>query len=173
MDPILVSLIVVAALSAIGAGAFAISQLTARRRRGVIAAAFRAALPAASVRVRADRCEAETEAVLYLVKIVPLAGGAELILTNRLYWCRNDDPMNWKRSTKPSLVDGVAAFLDEAPATAKRVVKIALLYPTAHNVTRYLNESDVEVVTPRTSVDGVHFVPFDGLADFFSKRDQK
>ncbi|MFA5006137.1 MAG: hypothetical protein WC509_01530 [Candidatus Izemoplasmatales bacterium] len=173
MEPILIAIIAVtSAIVLLGVPRVA-SRLAEKRRRAAIAAAFRTIAENAVVTFSGNRCDVETDGAFYAVKVVPLRFGSELILTNRLYWCENDDPGNWKRSTKPTLVKGVAAFLEETPNTAKRIVRIALLYPTAHNVTRYLNESDVELVRPEKAVEGVHFVPFDRLKAFLKIVDQK
>lgn len=173
MEPIAIAIIATIAAGLLAGSALAVSRLAEVRRRSAIAAVFRAGAADAAIAFHGDRCDVETAEVLFAVKVVPLRPGAELILTNRLYWCENDDPKNWKRSTKPNLVKGVGAFLEERPDTAKRVVKIALLYPTAYNVTRYLNECDVEVVRPEKAVDGVHFVPFDRVSGFLRIHEQK
>jgi len=117
--------------------------------------------------------DVETAGTLFLIKVLPMNPAHELILTNRYFWCVNDDPKNWKRSSKPHLVPGVKAFLDDTPATSKRVVRIALIVPACHNVTRYLNESDVETVKPEKPAEGVYFVPFDRLTDLLASRERK
>ncbi|MDP3130948.1 MAG: hypothetical protein Q8N15_06450 [Bacillota bacterium] len=117
--------------------------------------------------------EIATSEAVYLVKVVPMNPAHELILTNRLFWCVNADLKNWKRSTKPDLIPGVKAFLDDAPATTKQIVRIALVYPGCHRITRYLNESDVEIVRPDKPAEGVHFMTFDRFADFFASREKK
>ncbi|MCK7479146.1 MAG: hypothetical protein M0C28_18580 [Candidatus Moduliflexus flocculans] len=52
-------------------------------------------------------------------------------------------------------------------------MRIALIDPDRHNVTRYLNESDVETVKPEKAAEGVHFVPFDRLTDFLASHERK
>jgi len=64
-------------------------------------------------------------------------------------------------------------FLEGQAPTSKRTIRIALIYPSCRNITRYLNESDVEVVQPDKPADGVHFVTFDRLPEFFASRARK
>jgi len=109
----------------------------------------------------------ETDGEVVLIKVIPFAINHELIITNPTFWCVNQSPQSWKRSSTPELVPGVEAFMKAKPETAKSVRKIALIYPGCHNITRYLNESDVEVVTCRKAVNSVYFVRFSELEDFF------
>lgn len=113
----------------------------------------------------------ETDKAVYLVKIVPIGFQNELIITNPTYWCINSDPAEWKRSSKPKLVEGVKPFLEFDPKIDKPTIKIALIYPGAHSISRYLNESDVELVDYKKAINGVFFVRFGELDDFLAGRD--
>jgi hypothetical protein len=110
---------------------------------------------------------------LFLVKMVRMSQSEELIITNRHFWCVNDNPGAWRRSSKPNLVTHVAPFVDYQSNTNKKVVKICVITPDCRNITRYLNEADVEVVKPMDVVWGVHFVRIGDLADYLSTDDQK
>lgn len=105
----------------------------------------------------------------YLLKVIPFDSNHELIITNQYFWCVNSDLKGWKRSTVPDLVSGVKEFIDYKPETSNKIVKIAMIFPTCYNITRYLNESDVAIVKPRDLVYGVYFVKAADLQIFFHK----
>lgn len=111
--------------------------------------------------------QAESEDTIYLIKPVWFNPKHELIITNRLFWCINDDPKSWKRSSKPVLVDHVKGFLEYEVSTSKLIKRVAIILPDCHNITRYLNESDVELVTPKKEAYGVYFVRGPQFDDFF------
>lgn len=111
----------------------------------------------------------EFNSTLYLIKVLPFDLHHELIITNKYYWCMNADLKGWKRSTVPDLFQGVKEFVDYNPTTKLKVVKIALIMPDCHNITRYLNESDVAKVLPSDLVYGVYFVKSVELQSFFPK----
>jgi len=173
MQPIDVLILVAGIALAVALLLFATTVLAGRKRRRDLEAAFSASLPDAVITTRDGWTAVETAGTYYLVKPIPFHPDHELILTNRFFWCVNADLKNWRRSTVPDLVPGVEAFVMDRPATMKKVVKVALLMPDCRNVTRYLNESDVEVVRPGKAVAGVHFVTLRGLGHFLSDREQK
>ncbi len=109
----------------------------------------------------------ETENVLFLIKIIKFSLNHELIITNPTHWCINRSPREWRRQSKPEIVPGVKTFLDYKPDNDKRLVKIALVYPSCHNISRYLNESDVELVDYQKNINNVYFVRFIELENFF------
>lgn len=173
MQPIQVLLLIAALGLLLGIAVPVATHVARSRREQALLALLADVLPGASIRPRDGWVEAQTARVLFLLKPVPLAPGQELILTNPRTWAQNGDPGNWRRSTVPELVPGVEAFLDYRPESAANIVRIAVLMPSARLVTRYLNESDVEVVKPEKAVHGVHFVPLSELSGFLSERDQK
>ena len=115
----------------------------------------------------------ETLDLLFLIKVVRMNPANELIITNRLYWCINDNPGAWRRSTLPNLVDHIESFVAFEPKTAKKIMKLCILTPDCKNITRYLNEADVEVVKPADDVWGVHFLRITALADYLTSFDKK
>jgi hypothetical protein len=117
--------------------------------------------------------EIQTEETSYLVKVIRMNSNHELILTNPRYWCVNDNPRDWKRQSRPNLIPGVESFLNYRLENSQQPVKIALIYPGCHNISRYLNESDVELVSWQKSVNGIHFVRKDELPDFFGHVERK
>jgi hypothetical protein len=114
-----------------------------------------------------------TDKYEYSFKMVFMPSGSELIITNETYWCINTNLSGWKRSTKPDLVDGVTTFLAKKPSMQKPMKRIAVLTPSAHNITRYLNESDVEIVKPGDIAYGVYFLRVQDLAVFLAKLERK
>ncbi len=112
----------------------------------------------------------ESEKSIYLIKVVTFNSKHELIITNRTYWCINENIKNWKRSSTPVLVPGVSEFLNSKVESIKEVIRVAVIYPGCYNRTRYLNESDVELVTFQNPVYGVYFVTFDEIQFFFSNQ---
>jgi len=109
----------------------------------------------------------ETENKVFLVKIIPFSLNHELIITAPKSWCVNESPKAWKRSSKPELVPLVSEFMDYKPNVDKKIVKIALIYPGCHNISRYLNESDVELVSYAKPVNGIYFIRYRELDDYF------
>jgi hypothetical protein len=173
MQPIHVLMTVIGLAAAIAVGLFASTRIAAKRRMRNVHALLAAVLPGAVLSNEDGWTKAETGVARYLLKTIPFGRTQELILTNRYFWCVNSDLGNWRRSTVPELVPGVRAFVDRPADPDGKLVKIALLYPGCRNVTRYLNESDVEIVLPRKSVDGIHFVSFEELPSFLSEREKK
>jgi len=108
---------------------------------------------------------------IYLIKIVLIGFQSELIITNPTYWCINNDPGEWRRSSKPKLVPSAKTFLEYQTNLSKPITKIALIYPGVNNISRYLNESDVELVNYRKAVNGILFVRLSELKDFFAGQD--
>lgn len=152
------------------------SRRLARRRDQIIESRFRDCLPEASVvRVSGQpyRYRIETPQTTFLVKMVSIGSQTELIVTNPDFWCLNSNPAGWNRSSAPVLVPGVREFRLLAPESLKRTVKIGLLYPDAFGISRYLNESEVEIVRFSTDVDGMHLVRFSELDLFFAKHEKK
>lgn len=105
----------------------------------------------------------------YLIKVLPFDLSRELIITNQYFWCINADLKGWKRSTVPDLFSGVKEFVNLKPEPGQQIIKIALILPDCHNITRYLNESDVKKVTYKDLVYGVYFVKAIELQLFFDK----
>jgi hypothetical protein len=111
--------------------------------------------------------EIDTPKQTFMIKIVPFYFNYELIITNSTFWCINQDPKEWRRSSKPNLVPKVERFVSLDNTKDKPLTKVALIYPGAHNISRYLNESDVELVNFQKPVHGIFFVRFDELSLFF------
>ena len=173
MDPYVVLMIVGGVAVLIGAGLFTIDFVGKRKRKQSLAEVIRTTIPAAVLKAEKGWLEAETASTLYLFKAIPFHPNHELIITNKQYWCINADLKNWRRSSVPNLVPGVAEFLAFVPVTAKPVVRVAVVMPTCRNITRYLNESDVEIVRPDKSAYGVYFLTFPGLTRFLSDHERK
>jgi hypothetical protein len=115
----------------------------------------------------------ETETNTILIKVVMFHPKHEIIITNQYYWCINNNPRNWKRSATPILVPNVKKFVDFKVQSSKKITKVGLITPDCHNITRYLNESDVEVVRPNDLVYGVHLMRLSDLPIFLQKLERK
>ncbi len=110
----------------------------------------------------------ETEHQAFFLKVVRLSSKYELIITNPMQWCINDDPKAWKRSMRPKTIDGVSEFI-KLKHPEKPTIRIALIVPGCHNITVYLNESDVALVNHTKPVHGVYFVQMQEFSIFLSK----
>lgn len=115
----------------------------------------------------------ETDKAVFLVKAIVFHPDHELIVTNKTYWCVNDKPSQWRRSSKPILIPGVEEFLAWKPETAKRIVRIGVVTPGCRNITFHVNESDVVVVDPTTDVYGYRLMRLSDLAVFLRKAERK
>ena len=109
----------------------------------------------------------ETEDKAFFLKVVKLTSKYELIITNPMQWCINDDPKAWKRSMRPKTIDGVPEFI-KLKHPEKPTIRIALIVPGCHNITVYLNESDVALVNHVKPVHGVYFVQMHEFSKFLS-----
>jgi len=151
---------------------FTIKFFLDKSRHEAIVEVFRQTLPRVELKKPSDKFYDyffENLESQYLIKVLPFDLHHELIITNKYYWCMNADLKGWKRSTVPDLFPGVKAFVDFSPKTNLKVIKIALIMPDCHNITRYLNESDVAKVNPKDLVYGVYFVKAVELQRFFPK----
>jgi len=105
----------------------------------------------------------------YLFKVVDLNPNHEVIITNADNVVINKDIKEWKRSSHPHFLPGMKEFL-KYQDEAKTLVKVVLIYPDCHNITKYTNESDCYIVKDFEKVDGLYFVTFNKLRDFLKKQ---
>lgn len=105
----------------------------------------------------------------YYIKIIDMNPLHEVIVTNADRVVINDDIKNWRRSTKPHFIPGMAEFF-ALEKDNKDIVKIVLIYPGCHNITKYINESDAHIVEKFQKVDGLYFIRFGELKEFLEKR---
>lgn len=122
------------------------------------------------VKSKPYQIEINSEDTTYLFKTIRFNPNHELIITNQYYWCINENIKNYKRSEKPVLIHGVPEFLKYQIEGNKKVIKLAIIYPGCYNRTRYLNESDVELVNFKKAVHQVYFLTFDEIKEFFLSR---
>ena len=158
-------------------GLYAIHKLQKKHMRTEIEAAVRPFFSNIQFSWHPDshfyHLEFSTEDTSYLVKVVRINPSHELILTSPRSWCVNANPRDWKRQSRPDLIPGVETFLNYRLDNPRQQVKIALIYPGCHNISRYLNESDVELVSWQKPVNGIHFVRRDELPNFFGHVERK
>jgi hypothetical protein len=110
--------------------------------------------------------EFETEK-RYIIKLIDMKPQSEVIITNSERVVVNDDIKGWKRSTKPNFVAGIKEFIKIE--SKSELVKIVLIYPNCHNITKYINESDVFLVKKFQKVNDIYYLRFRDLAEFLEK----
>ena len=103
----------------------------------------------------------------YLIKLIDMKPRSEVIITNSERVVVNDDIKGWKRSTKPNFVGGIKEFIKIKSDI--ELVKIILIYPNCHNITKYINESDVFLVEEFQEIDGLFYIRFRDLMEFLKK----
>jgi len=101
----------------------------------------------------------------YLIKLLDINPKNEVIITNSEKVVINDDIKGWKRSTKPNFVAGIKEFIK-----MKNAIKIVLIYPDCHNITKYINESDVFLAAKFQKIDGLYYIRFGELIEFLNKQ---
>ncbi|MBI9009753.1 MAG: hypothetical protein JEZ05_06965 [Tenericutes bacterium] len=104
---------------------------------------------------------------LYLIKIIDMNPHHEVIITNSEKVVVNDDIKGWKRSSNVEFVAGMKEFMNLK--SEKELVKIVLIYPNCHNITKYINESDAYRVEYNKKVDDLYFVKYTELEQFLKK----
>ncbi|HOO44208.1 MAG TPA: hypothetical protein PKU69_03965 [Bacillota bacterium] len=105
----------------------------------------------------------------YLIKLIDMNPANEVIITNSDRVVINHDIKNWKRSTKPHFVAGMKEFMEyQVPGTD--LTKIVLIYPSCHNITKYINESDCHLVEKYQKIDGMYFIKYQDLKEFLNNR---
>ena len=101
----------------------------------------------------------------FLIKTLIVNPSNEIIITNSEKVIINSDIKDWKRSTKPNFVSGISEFI-KFEKKEKNLIKIVLIYPDCHNITKYINESDCYVVDKSKPVDSLYFIKYKDLRDF-------
>jgi len=173
-DPIVI--VVLCGLIGVVLGLFAwFSQHHSKRSVDAVKAILAITFPNADIVVSHDRLSLHVAGLKqqYLIKIMPFQPAHELIVTNPTSWCVNDKPRDWRRSSKPILIPGVADFLAWKPLENLPLVRIGVVVPGCHNITRYLNECDVEIVKPGDLVYGAYLMRLADLQDFLAKAERK
>lgn len=110
----------------------------------------------------------ENETTTFLIRIVLFVESHELIVTNPIYWCINDNPKKWNRSVTPVTIPGAKEFNEFSLSNDKALEKVVVIYPNCHNKTYYINESDVLKIIPTKKVYKIFFLTFDEIKDFFN-----
>lgn len=105
----------------------------------------------------------------FLVKIIDMSPGHEIVITNADHVVINQDIAHWHRTTKPHFVAGIKDFL-KLKSEIEELVKIVLIYPGCYNITKYTNEHDCYLVPKYQIVDGLYFIQYRDLAGFLAKQ---
>lgn len=170
MAPLEVFIIILSILAVLIVFAYVFSSMNRKKNIKIIHSKIVELFPYSQIKIlygSSYQIEIETPERIILVKIVPFNPNHELIITNPHYWCINPNIKNWKRSEKPVLVEKVREFNNLVMKSEKKIIKVGLIYPNCYNITRYLNESDVEIVTYKKPAYGVYFVRFSEIELFF------
>jgi hypothetical protein len=109
----------------------------------------------------------ENDDTIYFVKIVNANKNNELVLTNQHRWYLNYIKDATKSSKNKRVLSEMAAFTYFEFNSIKKVVKVALIYPGAKQILKYINESEVIFVTPKTDCWGYRLINFDRLDEDF------
>lgn len=104
----------------------------------------------------------------YSIKILDMNPHHEVILTNSDRVIINENIKDWKRSTKPNFVNKMTEFIRDN--NEANHIKIVLIYPGCHNITKYINESDVFVLEPNQKIDQVYYVKYHDFYDFLKNQ---
>lgn len=104
----------------------------------------------------------------YFVKILMMSSKHEIIITNSNKAIINEDPKNWKKSTKPNFVPGIYEFSKSSSKNA--LIKIVLIYPDCHNITKYINESDIISVESQMKIADMYYVRLSELENFLKNQ---
>jgi len=104
----------------------------------------------------------------YRFKIIDMNPFHEVIITNADNVVINENISDWKRSTKPHFVPRMKDFINNEKNDSQ-IVKVVLIYPGCHNITKYINESDAYIVEKFQRVDGLYFIRFNNLEEFLTK----
>lgn len=100
----------------------------------------------------------------YSIKLIHMNSRHEVIITNSDRVIVNENIKDWKRSTKPNFVKGMREYFKSN--SNDNHIKIVLIYPDCHNITKYLNESDVILVERFQKIDNVYFIKYSDLEEF-------
>lgn len=176
MDPILIIALAAFVILAMGAIVIEVAMKRRLRNREILLGKFQEAFSGAVISEETGKpyeYQIETATAVLLIKVIRMNPLMELIVTNPDFWCINADPRSWNRSSAPVLIPGVPMFRAATVTTEKKVLKIGVVYPGCTNISRYLNESEVEIVKPTTDVHGVRLVRFADLDEIFSQLEKK
>lgn len=104
----------------------------------------------------------ETNDKIYYLKVFVVPGRQELVLNSKYIWQVNGGSTGFLflKKVKP-FVDGPILETD------KETVKIAVLYSYCSNIMYYINESDMDFITPKMTVHGIKAISFDQLEEKF------
>jgi len=95
-----------------------------------------------------------------LIKLVKIKRQAKLIITNPKTWIvtEKSQPISLRNQLQNQ------AFLSENEVGT---IKIVIIYPTQEAVLRFVNENEMEFITPTMTVSGCHFILYHQLDNAF------
>ena len=107
--------------------------------------------------------------VSYYIRVLTLPSSAELVVNNKTAWQINYGGAKrmGKSFTKKRPIPELNTFILFDPKGDKKVKKIVVVYPDAHNLLQWVNESEMVIIEPKTNVHGVKVVTYKNLFDKF------
>ncbi|MCR5350306.1 MAG: hypothetical protein K6E20_04865 [Acholeplasmatales bacterium] len=103
-----------------------------------------------------------TEKRIYFIKIIPNFANQEITINNSVKWqlrkTINDTTLKFVENVEPLMRMDVQSKIDD-----KETVKLYIIYPNARTLLRYVNECEMEFVSPKTDVYGTRVVTFANL----------
>ncbi|MDF2700753.1 MAG: hypothetical protein K0Q49_2316 [Haloplasmataceae bacterium] len=104
----------------------------------------------------------ELNETIYLIKVICISKEHEIVITNKTTWIINN------RKSTPNIknrITGIKEFIEYRLETNKLVKKVAILYPSAYKVLKYINENEMVIVNPKIDVHGCKIIQFNNNSD--------
>lgn len=104
----------------------------------------------------------EFDKTIYCIKVIPNYNQYEITINNSIKWqirrSYTDESLNF--------VPGVEKFIryDYEDKNVKNI-KIFIIYPNAKSLLKYVNECEMEFVTPETDIYGTRVYTYDALVE--------
>ena len=105
-----------------------------------------------------------------LLKVINVPKNSQITINNvstwKLQW--GGDPHRLGRSyPNERYVHEVINFINAKANSDKKTIKIIILYPRTENILRYINESELEIITPEKTPYGYKVTTYDNFEKDF------
>ena len=112
----------------------------------------------------------ESEDITFLVKMVAIPSNSQVTINNKWTW-----RLSWGGNSKNKgrsypnnrYLHEVVDFLKETYKKEKLTVKLILLYPQTEKILMYLNESELDIITPDKTPYGYKVISLNNLISQF------
>lgn len=102
----------------------------------------------------------ETLTHVYYIKLIPNFQNAEISVNSPYKWEVREN----LSERKPKFIDGIYEFLNmKTSDTKKQITKIAIIYPNARALMRYINECELNFVYPDTNISGCFIMTYESI----------